>query len=80
MQLLTPAANITRTPIAPTADTTTTTMAEVASDDAHQTLQRAAISCASRTPQQGLTLVHLSTQHKRFLGDRGCTQGSFRRC
>jgi hypothetical protein len=29
---------------------------------------------------QGLTLVHISAQRKRFLWDRGCTQGSFRGC
>ena len=30
--------------------------------------------------RQGLTLLHISAQRKRFLGDRGCNQGLFKRC
>ena len=39
--------------------------------------------CASRrsdTPKQGLTLVHVSAQRKRFLWDRGCIEGFIRGC
>ena len=30
--------------------------------------------------RQGLTLVHLSTQRKCFMCDRGCSEGLFRGC
>jgi len=37
-----------------------------------------AISTRQQTSQQGLTLVHLSAQRKRFLWYRGCFEGLFR--
>jgi hypothetical protein len=37
-------------------------------------------ACAVGARRQGLILVHFSAQRKRFLWDRGCMDGSFRRC